>query len=32
MNKKRSEWDRYIDDKALLRDNGTLNFRFNGLS
>lgn len=32
MNKKRSEWDRYIDDKALLRDNGTLNFWFNGYS
>lgn len=30
MNKKKSEWDRYIDDKALLRDNGTLNFGFNG--
>lgn len=30
MNKKKSEWDRYIDDKALLRDNGILNFGFNG--
>jgi len=30
MNKKKNEWDRYIDDKALLRDNGTLNFGFNG--
>lgn len=30
MNHKKSERDRYIDDKALLRDNGTLNFRFNG--
>lgn len=32
MNKKKNEWDRYIDDKALLRDNGTLNFGFNGYS
>lgn len=30
MNKKRSEWDRYIDDKALLRDNGTLKFNVKG--
>ena len=30
MNKKKSEWDRYIDDKSLLRDDGILNFGFNG--
>lgn len=30
MNKKKSEWSKYVDDKALLRVNGKIKFKMNG--
>ena len=30
MNHKKSEWSKYVDDKALLRVNGKIKFKMHG--